>query len=115
MTGGHVVGRGRVLAVAARSHVHGDPRALDKDLQGAGLDIDVVTVDTDTAHTPFGEDIGLGRQGLEHRPIEFFEELPAGHPEPADRCSSLSPLSSSPIAVLSSGRGCRTVGRAGDR
>jgi len=78
-----VVGGGRVLAVAARSHVHGDPLALDEDLHGAAgephldlaareaignavevaLDIDVV-VDTDTAHAPFGEDIGLGRQGL---------------------------------------------------
>jgi hypothetical protein len=48
------------------------------------LDIDVV-VDTDTAHAPFGEGIGLGRQGFEPQPIEFFEELPAGHPEPADR------------------------------
>jgi hypothetical protein len=33
MTGGHVVGGGRVLAVAARSHVHGDPLALDEDPQ----------------------------------------------------------------------------------
>src|SRR5690349_9213559 len=44
-----------------------------------------------TAHAPFGEDIGLGRQGFEPRPIEFFEELPAGHPEPADRSLLVEP------------------------
>src|SRR5438445_2956540 len=35
MAGWHVVGGGRVLAVAARSHVHGDPLALGEDLHGA--------------------------------------------------------------------------------
>ena len=44
-----------------------------------------MVVDTDTAHAPFGEDIGLGLQGLERRPVELFEQLPARHPEPADR------------------------------
>jgi hypothetical protein len=32
------------------------------------LDIDVV-VDTDAAQTPFGEDVGLDRQGLKRRPV----------------------------------------------
>src|SRR5437867_5946457 len=34
MAGWHVGGGGRVLAVAARSQVHGDPLALDEDLHG---------------------------------------------------------------------------------
>jgi hypothetical protein len=40
MTGGHVVGGGCVLAVPARSHVHGDPllfQNLDPLLQGIDL------------------------------------------------------------------------------
>src|SRR5437773_12582750 len=35
MTGRHMVGSGRVLAIAARSHVDSDPLALDEDLHGA--------------------------------------------------------------------------------
>ena len=35
MTGRHVIGERGVLAVAARSHVHGDPLALGEDLHGA--------------------------------------------------------------------------------
>jgi hypothetical protein len=104
MTGRHVIGGGRVLAIAARSHVHGNPLALDEDLHGppgqthldlaaceavgntveVALDIDVV-VDTDTAHAPFGEDIRLDRQGLERRAVELFEQLPAGDAEAADQ------------------------------
>ena len=73
-----MVGGSGVLAVAARSHVHGDSLALDEDLYGAAsephldlaaretvgnavevaLDIDVV-VDADTAHAPFGETLDL--------------------------------------------------------
>jgi hypothetical protein len=84
--------------------VHGNPLALGEDLHGSArqahldlvareavgnavevaLDIDVV-VDADPAHAPFREDIGGNRQGLEQRPIEVFEELPAGDAEPADR------------------------------
>ena len=84
--------------------MHGDPLALDEDLHGAAgephldlaareavgnavevtLDLDVV-VDPDPAHAPFGEDVGLDRQGLERWPVEFFQQLPAGDPEPADR------------------------------
>jgi hypothetical protein len=55
------------------------------------LDIDVV-VDADPAHAPFREDIGVNRQRLEQRPIEFFEELPAGDAEPADRALLVEPL-----------------------
>ena len=111
MTGGHVVGDGGVLAVAASSHVHGDPLAPDEDLHAAAsqphldlaareavghavevaLDIDVI-VDADTAHAPFGEDVGLGRQGLERRPIELFEQLPTREAEPADRPLLVEPL-----------------------
>ena len=55
------------------------------------LDIDVV-VDADTAHAPFGEDIRLGRQGLERRPVELFEQLPARDAEPTDRPLLVEPL-----------------------
>jgi hypothetical protein len=34
----------------------------------------------------------VNRQGLEQRPIEFFEELPAGNAEPADRALLVEPL-----------------------
>jgi hypothetical protein len=111
MAGRHVVGGGRVLAIAARSHVHGNPLAPGEDLHGpagephldlsareavgnaveVALDIDVV-VDTDTAHAPFGEDIRLDRQRLERRPIEFFEQLPARDAEAADRPLLVEPL-----------------------
>ena len=111
MTGWHVVGGGRVLAIAARPQVHSDPRALGEDLDGpssqphldlgAGeavgdaikvrLDLDVV-VDADTAHAPFGEDIRLDRQRLESRPVELFEQLPARDAEAADRPLLVEPL-----------------------
>src|SRR5881397_2243287 len=39
MTGRHMVGSGRVLAIAARSHVDSDPLALDEDLHGAARGI----------------------------------------------------------------------------
>ena len=111
MAGGHVVGGGGVLAIAARSHVHGDPLALDEDLHGAAgdphldfaareavgdavevaLDIDVI-VDADPAHAPFGEDIRLGRQRLECGPVELFEQLPARDAEPTDRPLLVEPL-----------------------
>src|SRR5437588_2101571 len=90
MAGWHVVGGSGVLAVATRSHVHGNALALDEDLHGAAgephldlaareavgnavempLDIDMV-IDADTAHAPFGEHIRLGRQRLERRPVEL--------------------------------------------
>ena len=92
MTRWHVIGDRGVLAVAARSHVHGDPLAPGEDLDGApgeahldlgareaignavemALDIDVI-IDANPAHAPFGEDIRLDRQRLERRPVEFFE------------------------------------------
>ena len=73
--------------------MRGDPLALEEDLDGArrqphldlgageavrdavevGLDLDVV-VDADPAQPPFGEGIGLARQGLERRPVEFLEQ-----------------------------------------
>jgi hypothetical protein len=123
MAGRHVVGGGRVLAVAARSHMHGDPLALDEDLHGAAgephldlaareaignavevaLDLDVV-VDPDAAHAPFGEDVGLGRQRLERRPLELFESCRRVTPSRRIGRSSLSRLSSSPIAAFSAER-----------
>src|SRR5436305_10175852 len=55
------------------------------------LYIDVVT-DADPAHAPLGEHIGLDRQGLERRPVELFEQLPARDAEPADRPLLVEPL-----------------------
>ena len=48
------------------------------------IDLDVI-IDADPAKPPFGEHIGLDRQGLEHRPVELFEELAPCHAEPPDR------------------------------
>src|SRR5690242_954704 len=104
MTGRHVISDGRMLAVAARSHVHGDPLAPGEDLhgrcwqtqldRGAGeavgdaielpLSLDVID-DANAARAPCGEDIRLDWQGVESRAVEFFEQLPARAAEPADR------------------------------
>src|SRR5512144_1458199 len=84
--------------------MRGDPLALQKELDGArrqphldlaageaignavkmALDLDMV-IDPYSAQAPFGEGIGLARQGLEVRPIEFLEQGAAGDPEAADR------------------------------
>jgi hypothetical protein len=89
MAGWPVVGGGRVLAIAARPQVHGDPLALGEDLHGPpgqsylglgtreaiGNAVEVALdriVDADTRHVPFGEDVGLNRQGLECRPVEPY-------------------------------------------
>jgi len=99
-----VIGRGRVLAVGASTHVRGDSLALDEVLHRAGgephldlapreavgdaveaaLDLDVV-LDPDPAHAPFGEDVGLARQRLERRPSELPEAAAAGSPRAGDR------------------------------
>src|SRR5262249_45885606 len=103
MTGRHVVGDGRVFAVATGAQMRGNPLALGKNLDGTAgkahldfgasevmrnavkmaCDIDMV-VDTDTTHAPFGEDIGFGRQVLESRAVELVKELPARGTEPAE-------------------------------
>src|SRR5207237_3509173 len=82
----------------------GDPLALEKDLDGARrqpdldlaageavgdaievrLDLDVV-IDADPAQPPFGKGIGLARQRLEMRPIEFLEQRTSGDAKTADR------------------------------
>ena len=48
------------------------------------VDIDVI-IDSDTASAPFGKHVGLGRQRLERRPVDFFEQLAPCHPETPDR------------------------------
>ena len=48
------------------------------------VDIDVI-IDADAADAPFGEHVGLDRQGLERGPVEFFEQLAPRHAEPPDR------------------------------
>lgn len=104
MAGGHVLEHGSVLAVAAGAQMRGDPLAPGEHLDGSpghprldGLagkairhavvmpvDIDVI-IDADAADTPLGEHVGLDRQGLEPRAIEFFEKLAPCHAEPPDR------------------------------
>ena len=99
-----MLGDGRVPVIAARAHVRGDPLALQEDLDrpggqphldlGAGEamrnavimggDLDVI-IDADAAVAPFRELVGLGRQGLQRRTIDLFEQLPARHAEPPDR------------------------------
>jgi len=54
------------------------------------VDVDVV-IDSDTASAPFGEHVGLGRQGLERRPVEFFEQLAPRHTETPDRALVVQP------------------------
>jgi hypothetical protein len=92
MTGWHVVGDGGVLAVAASAlmrgnaltsgkNLHGPTGEADLDL-GAGeavghavevlLDLDVI-IDADPADAPLRKHVRLDRQGLECRPVEFFE------------------------------------------
>src|SRR6516165_4016651 len=55
------------------------------------IDVDVI-VDADAAQAPFGEYVGLDRQRLERRPVEFFQELAARHAEAADRPLLVEPL-----------------------
>src|SRR5262249_32947669 len=110
MTGRHVFGDGRVLVVAARPQVSSDPLTLDENLDGACgeahldfgageavgnavvviVDVDMI-VDADARRAPSGEHVRPDRQGLDRRPIEFFQELPARHAEPADRSLLVEP------------------------
>jgi hypothetical protein len=48
------------------------------------LELDMV-VDADPTQTPLGKGIGLCRQRVEVRPIEFFEQRSAGDPKSPDR------------------------------
>ena len=80
----------------------GVPLAFDKNLDGAAgeanldlgageaighavevlVDFDVI-IDAEPAGAPLGKDVRLNGQWLERRPVEFFEQLPAGAAEPA--------------------------------
>jgi hypothetical protein len=100
----HVVGHRGVLVGGAHALMGGDALAPGEELDGAGgeprldfdageamgdavvvaLDLDMV-VDADAAHAPLGEHVGLGRQRLERRPVDLFEQLAAGHAQPPDR------------------------------
>src|SRR5665213_3178202 len=104
MAGRHMFGDGRVLVIAAHAHVHGDPLALEEDLDrprgqprvdlGAGEamgdavimggNLDVI-IDADATGTPFRELVRLSRQHLQRRAIDLFQQLPARHAEPPDR------------------------------
>lgn len=92
MAGGHVLRKGRVLAVAALPHMRGDPLAFEENLDGprgqphvhfgagetvgnavimeAGVD---VIIDADAAGAPFTEDIRLCRQWLERGAIDLLQ------------------------------------------
>ena len=66
--------------------------------------------DADAAQAPFSEHVRLDRQGLERRPIEFFQELPARHAEPTDRplrSDTARPSGLCPVAV--GGGRCRLL------
>ena len=85
------IGHGGVPVIAAGSQMRGDPLALEKDLddtrrqpdldlaasEAVGhavevrLDLNVV-IDANPTQPPFSEGIGLARQPLEMRPVEFL-------------------------------------------
>jgi len=44
-------------------------------------------IETGTPHPPLGINIRLGGQRPERRPVDVFEELPAGDAEPAQRAA----------------------------
>ena len=54
----------------------------DAVIMGGNLD---VIVDADATCAPFRELVRFGRQHLQRRAIDLFEQLPARHAEPADR------------------------------
>ena len=84
-----MVGNGRMLVIAAHAQVRSDPLAFKEDFDGSrrqpdldrgtgvaignavimGPGVDVI-IDADAGRTPFAEDIGLDRQGLERRAID---------------------------------------------
>jgi hypothetical protein len=88
----HMIGDGRVFAIAARAAVRGNPLALVEYLDRVGgdarldllagkaigngvvmpFDLDVV-IQSGTPDTPLGEDIALDRQWPQSRTIEFLE------------------------------------------
>jgi hypothetical protein len=98
MTGRHMIGERGALSVGARPHVHCDPFAPGEDLDGtpgeANLDLAAreVVGNADASHAPFGEDLRLDRQGLQRRPVEFFEQPPARDAKAADRSLIVEPL-----------------------
>ena len=99
----HVLGNGRVLAIAARPQMDGDALALAENLDaadgqprfdlGAGeavghgvimrVDLDVI-IDADAAQAPFAIFVGLDRQSLQRRAVDLLEQLAARDAEPAD-------------------------------
>ena len=129
-----MLGHGGVLAVAAGAQMGGDPLALGEDLDGRpgqphldcssgeaighavvmAVDIDVI-IDADPADAPFGEHVGLDRQGLEHRPIEFLEQLAPGHAEPADRPLLVEADQQRADRLVQLPPGCRSAGSAAVR
>ena len=84
--------------------MRGDPFSLEEDLDrprgqtrvdfGAGEamrhavvmggDLDVI-IDADATGAPFRELVRFGRQHLQRRAINLFQQLPARHAEPPDR------------------------------
>ena len=54
----------------------------DAVVMGGNLD---VIIDADAKGAPFRELVGFGRQHLQRRTIDLFEQLPARYAEPPDR------------------------------
>src|SRR5208282_5075592 len=104
----HVLRGSRVAVVAGVADMGGDALALAEYLHRARREADfefvfgepvgdavIVVLDLDmiiepgAPHPPLGIDVRLRGQGLEHRPVQFFEELLAGDAEPAQRAASV--------------------------
>ena len=104
VAGRYVLGERCVLAIAAAAWMSDDPFAPEQDPDGPRRqprldrgaqetmrdavvvegDLDMI-VDADAALLPFRVLIGLGRQRLQRRTIDLFQQAPARHAEPADR------------------------------
>lgn len=106
-----VLGHGGVLVIAAHALMRGNALALvedlnracgkphfdlgaDKAMRNAAVvvsDLDMI-VDADASDAPLGEDVRAGRQGLQRRPIDLVEQMPARYAEPADRAFVIEPV-----------------------
>ncbi|MCP1838648.1 hypothetical protein ACVIHI_008425 [Bradyrhizobium sp. USDA 4524] len=123
MAGGHVLRHGGVLVIAAHALMRGNPLALVEDLDSAGgephldlgtseamrnavvmlLHLDVV-VEVDAPDTPLREHVGLAGNGLSAGRSTSSSNRRRVTPSRRIGRSSLSLVSNSPIAALTSAR-----------
>ena len=100
----HVLGDGRMPAATGAAQMNGDALAFAEQLDGVGgdarvelladqpmrhrvimpVDVDVI-IERDAADPPLGVFVGLGRQRLERRAVEFEEQIAAADAEAAHR------------------------------